>query len=70
MPNTGASIHQVIFDARRQRYEGAVTMANASECRVSVPGHPSWGYRRIARAMVAASQLRAGARDGARHDRS
>ncbi len=70
MPNTGTSVHHVIFDARRQRYEGAVTIANAAERRVSVPGHPSWDYRRIARAMVAASQLRTTARDGGRHDHS
>ncbi len=70
MPNTRASIHHVVFDARRRRFKGAVVIGDAPEFSVSVPGHPSWGYRKIARAMVTASESRMKQAKGTSHDHS
>lgn len=71
MPNSDTSVHNVAFDARRQRFEGTVSIGGAADFSVSIPGHPSWGYRRIAKAMVSAGQVRAGvAAKGGSNDRS
>ena len=70
MPNTGASVHNVVYDARRQRFEGAVSIGNAPDVNVSVPGHHSWGYRRITKAMISASNIRNTAARRAIHDHS
>lgn len=66
MTDTGASIHHVVFDAQRQRYQGAVTFGPTRDIEVSVPGHRAWSYRQIANAIVAAGRRHTV--KGPRHD--
>lgn len=49
----------VIFDAAARRYEGQVHLpqdGKPSILRVSAPGHPAWGYRRISSALIASAR--------------
>ncbi len=56
MQDTGPSIHDVVFDARRQRFSGAIAFGSDPEFEVTVAGHRSWSYRQIANAITSAGR--------------
>lgn len=47
-------IENVIYDAAQRRFMGQVRVGGPKNrlFHISTPGHPAWGYRRIATAMA------------------
>ena len=54
---TGPNIQNVAYDAARRRFIADIAMSASGKTRkmrVSAPGHPAWGHRRIVAALIQA----------------
>ena len=55
-----AGVDDVIFDPTTRRFIGQVHLfpkTGHRPLRISAPGHPAWGHRRISRALIAAAKV-------------
>ena len=64
MQRTGTRVADVSYTANTGRFRGTVTFfgpGGIHSLRVAAPGHPTWGFDRVAAALVDAARDAAGA---------